>query len=90
MLEKVIEKTVVAYAKSKGWLAYKFTSPCCRGVPDRLCIGPDGEFFFIEFKRKGHFLTPLQKNNIKALEDHNVKVYVIDDIEKGKRLIENR
>jgi hypothetical protein len=34
-LEKVIEAKVNAYAQSKGFLVYKFTSPARRAVPDR-------------------------------------------------------
>lgn len=88
MLEKVIEKNVVNYAKSKGWLAYKFTSTSCRGVPDRLCIGPEGQFFFIEFKRKGHLPTALQEVNIKDIRSHHIKVFIIDEVEKGRLLID--
>ena len=33
MLERDIEKRVKEYARSKGWLAYKFTSPGHIGVP---------------------------------------------------------
>ena len=38
MLEKQIESKVCDYAKSKGVLAYKFTSPARAAVPDRLFI----------------------------------------------------
>lgn len=88
MLEKIIENKVVHHAKSKGWLAYKFTSPSCRGVPDRMCISPDGEVLFIEFKRKGHLPTSLQEANIKELRDHSMNVVIVDDIEQGKALID--
>lgn len=88
MLEKVIENRVITYAKNKGWLAYKFTSPSCRGVPDRLCIGPNGQFLFIEFKRKGHLPTSLQEVNIKELRSRQMKVFIIDDIPTGISLID--
>lgn len=88
MLEKVIESTVVNYAKNKGWLAYKFTSPASRGVPDRLFMGPFGQFFFIEFKRKGYVPTALQEVVFKEIESRNIKVFVVDDIERGKQLID--
>ena len=38
MLEKQIERKVCDYAKNKGLLAYKFTSPARAAVPDRLFI----------------------------------------------------
>ena len=36
MLEKQIEAKVCEYAKTKGVLVYKFTSPARAAVPDRL------------------------------------------------------
>ena len=67
MLEKEIEKKIVNYAKSKNFLAYKFTSPSNRSVPDRLFISPTGNIFFIEFKRKGKIPTKLQESTFKIL-----------------------
>ena len=56
VLESRIEKIVTAYARSKHWLAYKFSSPSNRGVPDHIYLR-DGVVFFIEFKnRKNSFL----------------------------------
>jgi hypothetical protein len=37
-LEKVIEKKVCDYAKSKGFVVYKFASFNNAGVPDRIMI----------------------------------------------------
>ena len=53
MLEKEIEAKVVAYAKTKNYIVYKFASPSNRSVPDRIFITPNGKVKFIEFKRKG-------------------------------------
>jgi hypothetical protein len=61
VLEKQIEAKVCDYAKSKGVLAYKFTSPARAAVPDRLFIGPDGRMWFCEFKREGAKPTPQQE-----------------------------
>ena len=49
MLEKQIEAKVCDYAKERGLLVYKFTSPNRMAVPDRMFIRPDGKVFFIEF-----------------------------------------
>ena len=56
-LEKDIEARVCEYARSKGVLAYKFTSPSRAAVPDRLFIAPDGRVWFCEFKREGQKAT---------------------------------
>ena len=60
MLEKQIEAKVCDYAKSKGVLAYKFTSPARAAVPDRMFISPDGRVWFCEFKREGQKPTAAQ------------------------------
>jgi hypothetical protein len=82
-LEKVIEKKVCDHAKSKGCLAYKFTSPSQRSVPDRLFITPAGTVFFIEFKRKGEKPTPAQEVEIAKLRAKGVFVSVIDNVASG-------
>ncbi len=88
MLEKEIEKKIVTYAKSKDFLAYKFASPSNRSVPDRLCIGPTGNIFFIEFKREGEMPTKLQEYTFKILRARGITVAVIDDYNNGKLLID--
>ena len=88
MLEKQIEQVVCAYAKSRGLLAYKFTSPARRSVPDRLFLGPDGVSFFIEFKAPGNVPTKLQSREITRITALGHRVYVCDDVEIGKRWID--
>ena len=86
-LEKEIERKVCEYAKSKGILVYKFSSPGMVSVPDRLLILPCGLVFFIEFKRSGCKPTPKQLREHQRLQAQNVKVFVIDNVEDGKNLI---
>ena len=88
MLEKQIEAKVCDYARSKGWLAYKFTSPARAAVPDRLMISPSGKCVFIEFKRAGEKPTPAQAREHDRLRDQKVAVFVIDNVEDGKTLID--
>ena len=88
MLEKDIEKEVCYYAKSKGVLVYKFTSPARAGVPDRLFIGPDGRMWFIEFKRGGQKATPAQEREHNRLRSHKVNVFVVDNVDSGKMVID--
>ena len=87
MLEKQIEQKVCEYAKSKGFLAYKFTSPARRSVPDRLFLGPNGVCFFIEFKAQGNTPTKAQAREILRLQHHGHRVYVCDSIEYGEHII---
>ena len=59
MRESEIEKKVSNYAKTQGWLSYKFVSPSNRGVPDRIYLKA-GKCIFIEFKAPKKKPTKLQ------------------------------
>lgn len=87
-LEKIVEKKSCDYAKSLGYLTYKFNSEARRSVPDREFISPRGVIFFIEFKRKGKKPTPSQFREIARLISHNVPTFVIDDSDECKTLID--
>lgn len=88
MLEKQIEAKVCDYAKSKGLLVYKFTSPARAAVPDRLFILPNGRMFFCEFKRTGQKPTDAQEREHHRLRGHKVSVFVIDNVEDGRVMID--
>jgi len=87
-LEKVIEREVGAYAKSRGWYVSKWKSENNRGVLDKIFINKHGLVLFIEFKRKGKKPTELQTECIDELEKRDCLTRVIDDIDKGKKLID--
>lgn len=88
MLEKQVEEKVCTYAKSKGFLAYKFTSPNRAAVPDRMFVSPSGFIFFVEFKRPGAKPTPAQEREHAKLRASCVAVYVVDDVDAGRFLID--
>jgi len=88
MLEKQIEAKVCEYARSKGVLAYKFTSPARAAVPDRLLIAPDGRVWFCEFKRTGQKPTPAQDREHAKLRVQKVNVFVIDNVPDGAAMID--
>lgn len=88
MLEKQIEARVCEYARAKGVLAYKFTSPARAAVPDRLFIAPDGRMFFCEFKAEGKKPTPAQDREHLRLREQKVTVFVIDNVTLGKTMID--
>lgn len=87
MLERDIEKKVSDYAKSKGWLSYKFTSPSNRAVPDRIYLR-GGNTLFIEFKAPGKKPTKLQLHAHKQFRQHGFIVQVIDTVDAGKAIID--
>lgn len=88
MLEKQIEAKVCDYAKSKGMLTYKFTSPSRAAVPDRLFVCTDGRVFFIEFKRGGQKATEAQAREHNRLRGHKVSVFVVDNVQDGMAVID--
>lgn len=88
MLEKNIEAKVCGYARERGLLAYKFTSPAHAAVPDRLFVLPSGRMFFCEFKREKQKPTPAQEREHLRLRQHKVSVYVIDNVDDGLRMVD--
>ena len=88
MLEKDIEARVCEYARAKGVLAYKFTSPARAAVPDRLFIRQDGVMWFCEFKAAGKKPTPAQDREHTRLREQKVNVFVIDNVNEGKTMID--
>lgn len=88
MLEKHIEAKVCDYAKQRGLLVYKFTSPARAAVPDRLFILPGGRMFFCEFKRGGQKPTIPQEREHKRLRAYDVPVFVIDNVDDGLRMVD--
>lgn len=88
MLEKKIEQITCDYAKSKGVLAYKFTSPARIAVPDRLFIAPNGKMWFCEFKREGCKPTPVQEREHQRLRQQQVNVFVVDNVVSGKMMVD--
>ena len=87
-LEKQIERNVCDYAHEAGLLVYKFTSPARAAVPDRMFVTPKGTVFFCEFKREGQKPTPAQEREHARLRGHNISVFVIDDVEQGKAVVD--
>jgi len=88
MLEKDIELRVCRYAQTFGVLTRKYTSPSHRSVPDRLFLFPTGLAVFIEFKRAGGSLTKGQAREFKKLTDLNHYVYMVDNVQAGKVLVD--
>ena len=88
MSESDIEKKLRDYAKSRGVLTRKFTSPGTFGVPDRLFIFPNGFTVYVELKRLGELPTPNQWRQVKEFQEAGAHVYVVDSLERGKELVD--
>lgn len=81
MRESQIEARLVRRIRELGGIAYKFTSPARRSVPDRLCILPDGVSFFVECKRPGEKPTEAQAREHAKLRALGHRVFVVDSYE---------
>lgn len=79
MLERDIEKLLVARVKALGGSAEKFTSPGRRSVPDRLVILPPGRVIFVELKAPGKRATPAQLRDHERRRALGCDVRVIDN-----------
>ena len=88
MSEREIENYLVRKVKNKKGIAYKFTSPGNSGVPDRLCLLPNGKLFFVELKSPGKKPRALQVNQIAKITKLGQRVYVVDSKEKVDEVLE--
>ena len=88
MSEKEIENYLIRKIKNKKGIAYKFTSPGNSGVPDRLCLLPNGKIFFVELKSSGKKPRALQVNQITKITKLGQRVYVLDSKEKVDEVLE--
>ena len=61
MTEKEIEAYFVKRVKALGGYSYKFRSVTQRGVADRIACLPNGQTWFVEMKKPGGRLSPLQE-----------------------------
>lgn len=59
--ESEIEKHFCWAVATLGGVTYKFRSPTQRGVADRIALLPGGKVWFVELKRPGGKLSPLQE-----------------------------
>jgi hypothetical protein len=79
MLEKSLERKLIAAVKARGGICPKFTSPGFDGMPDRLVLLPMGRVAFVEVKAMGCKPRPLQVARHGMLRRLGFKVYVLDD-----------
>ena len=86
MRESLLEKQCCTWAKNRGWLVYKFTSPGNAGVPDRIFIRK-GIVVFVEFKSKYGKLNATQRYQIECLIKQEMIILVIKDFNIFKNML---
>lgn len=90
--ERDVERYLVKECEKRGWLCWKFVSPGRRGVPDRVVIRHGG-VAFVEVKRKGGRVSPLQIRRIEELTRLVIPARVVEtkgDIDEMIREWEGR
>lgn len=60
------------------------------GWPDRLAILPNGVHFFVEFKRPGGALSPIQRYVMGRLKALGHEAFEVDNVALFKRLVNER
>ncbi len=88
MLEKTIEAYLVQKVKELGGIAYKFTSPQRRSVPDRLCLFPYGLMVFVEVKAPKRLPTEAQAREILRLQVMGFSAITVSSKEQVYAFIE--
>lgn len=89
MLERDIEKVLVAKVRNLGGRAYKWVSPGNGGVPDRIVVFPDRPPMFVELKAENGKLSTLQKVQIRRLLDMGQDVRVLRGIREVEQFLED-
>lgn len=76
--ESTIENNLVKKVKAAGGIAYKFTSPGRKAVPDRLVLLPGGRVVFVECKAPGEAPRPDQLREHNRLRALGFSVVLLD------------
>lgn len=87
--EKVIERKLVEQVKLNEGLCIKLLCDQFIGLPDRLCLLPNGKLVFVELKTTGKKPRRIQTVVHNKLRKLGFRVEVIDTTAKVIELIEN-
>lgn len=86
MREKEVEKYLIRQVRKSGGLCLKFISPGWSGAPDRVCLWPKGRVKFVEVKRPGAKLRPLQEIRAEELREMGFDVELVDSYQKAREV----
>jgi hypothetical protein len=77
--EAEIQAGIIKEMRSRGWLVNKLVQTTLNGSPD-LIAHKDGRTVYIEVKRPGQKVRPLQDFRHRELRNHGIDIYVLVDI----------
>ena len=87
--EQQIQSKIKKYAEGKGWIVIKTIKLSEAGYPD-LFMFKDGKTIFIEVKKPGGIISPLQELRQKQLREQGFTCEIIDNLEQFKNEIERQ
>lgn len=88
--EKCTETYLRDEVRRRGGRTYKWVSPGCSGVPDRIVVMPGGRVVFVELKSEGKTSTGQQKKRQAELRALGCTVYAdIDTKEKVREILDH-
>lgn len=85
--EKVIERKLVERVKKAGGLCIKLLTSQYIGLPDRLCLFPNGKIVFVELKSTGQKPRKIQVFVHNKLRSLGFQVEIIDSTEGVENLV---
>lgn len=85
--EKKLEKRIASEVKKIGGWPIKLLSTFVTGLPDRMCLLPEGRIFFAEIKTTKKKPTKMQLLIHRRLRKLGFKVYVIDTSDQITEII---
>lgn len=85
--EKLIERKLVEACNKKGGLCIKLLTYMFIGLPDRMCLLPNGKIVFVEVKTTGEKPRKIQLIVHDTLRKLGFRVEIIDTVESAINLI---
>lgn len=85
--EKRLERKLHNEVKKLGGWSIKMLSTHITGLPDRMCLFPDGRIMFCEIKTTGEKPTKIQRAVHRKLRRLGFKVLVIDRTAQIKKTL---
>lgn len=87
--EQQIQSKIKKYAEGKGWIVIKTIKLSEAGYPD-LFMFKNGKTLFIEVKKAGGIISPLQELRQRQLRQQGFTCEIIDNLEAFKDEIERQ
>lgn len=87
LLERDLETYFSRQCKKQNLLTLKLNVRYARGWPDRIVVLPAGNTLWVELKRPGGKVSPLQTKLHKELQSRGHSIHVIDSKEGIDRVL---